>query len=163
MSLSHGKQRGAPRITIVNKLYHQPKNSSPVMHERRYVRHINSVEEPVIIKGVARPHKNPIDQISETDPKSAIDFQSISFIKIQNDVGTWLEKVIPPQEKIENDRQRIIVVLVNDVPFCKIHPGEELEIPSPIDYKSISFQCLLTNDVDGKEYHVPYTVILFPA
>lgn len=101
MSLSHGKQRGAPRITIVNKLYHQPKNSSPVMHERRYVRHINSVEEPVIIKGVARPHKNPIDQISETDPKSAIDFQSISFIKIQNDVGTWLEKVIPPQEKIE--------------------------------------------------------------
>ena len=118
------------RITVTDKTYHQVVGDQPVVFETRFCRDVKSEEQPYCrkIKVGVEAKSIELGWIDE-----------VGMLLLRNEEGVFT--TVPTDEEKERMADKIVVMSVSGIDFCKLYPGESLRI-TPIGISAWTVRCL---------------------
>lgn len=106
------------RMTVVEKVYHQPKNGEAFCCETTFERHLNDEESVYSRKKKATEERQPLDYgwITENN-------QKVGMLVIRNDAGKNVQRLPSEEEKVELAKKILEVGCLVSVP-AEVYPQE---------------------------------------
>ena len=138
-----------PRIVVVEHLHHiEPNNSEPVTANHRFLRWLDTDEQPYVRKQKVTQSQVPLDHGWLTE---------CSLLSIHNPIPIYEKN--PEVEVKESDQKKIIEVSIDlgggaSATLCHIPPGESMRLPQT-DPTRILLQLLHGDEVKVEVHLFP--------